>query len=56
MSLQLMPLYVMDIFMHIPGLPGLFVSCVVSGSLRFVDHQFSEHIFLFFMYCINDLN
>ncbi|XP_076458281.1 sodium-coupled monocarboxylate transporter 1-like [Babylonia areolata] len=30
---QLMPLYVMDILGHLDGLPGIFVSCVVSGSL-----------------------
>ncbi|GFN86217.1 sodium-coupled monocarboxylate transporter 2 [Plakobranchus ocellatus] len=30
---QLVPLYVMDILGDYPGLPGVFVSCVVSGSL-----------------------
>ncbi|XP_071108384.1 sodium-coupled monocarboxylate transporter 1-like [Haliotis cracherodii] len=30
---QLMPLFVMDILSHIQGLPGVFVSCVFSGSL-----------------------
>ncbi|XP_059152872.1 sodium-coupled monocarboxylate transporter 1-like isoform X3 [Physella acuta] len=30
---QLVPLYVMDILGDFPGLPGVFVSCVVSGSL-----------------------
>ncbi|GFN86214.1 sodium-coupled monocarboxylate transporter 1-like [Plakobranchus ocellatus] len=30
---QLVPLYVMDIMSKYPGLPGVFVSCVVSGSL-----------------------
>ncbi|RUS71148.1 hypothetical protein EGW08_021087 [Elysia chlorotica] len=30
---QLVPLYVMDILSGYPGLPGVFVSCVVSGSL-----------------------
>ena len=34
--MQLMPLYVMDILGHLDGLPGIFVSCVVSGSLRSV--------------------
>ncbi|XP_046554450.1 sodium-coupled monocarboxylate transporter 1-like isoform X1 [Haliotis rubra] len=30
---QLLPLYVMDILGHIPGIPGVFVSCIFSGSL-----------------------
>ncbi|KAK7111370.1 sodium-coupled monocarboxylate transporter 1-like [Littorina saxatilis] len=30
---QLVPLFVMDILGHLDGLPGIFVSCVVSGSL-----------------------
>ncbi|XP_025093134.1 sodium-coupled monocarboxylate transporter 2-like isoform X2 [Pomacea canaliculata] len=30
---QLLPLFVMDILGHVDGLPGVFLSCVVSGSL-----------------------
>ncbi|XP_025093119.1 sodium-coupled monocarboxylate transporter 2-like [Pomacea canaliculata] len=30
---QLIPLFVMDILGHVDGLPGVFLSCVVSGSL-----------------------
>ncbi|CAG5125867.1 unnamed protein product, partial [Candidula unifasciata] len=30
---QLVPLYVMDVLGNYPGLPGIFVSCVISGSL-----------------------
>lgn len=33
MTDQLVPLYVMDILGHLDGVPGIFVSCVVSGSL-----------------------
>ena len=32
---QLLPYYVMDTLHHFPGLAGLFVACVFSGSLRF---------------------
>lgn len=32
---QLMPYYVMDTLSRFPGLPGLFVACVFSGSLRY---------------------
>ncbi len=31
---QLMPYFVMDTLSKYPGLPGLFVACVFSGSLR----------------------
>ncbi|XP_048760690.1 sodium-coupled monocarboxylate transporter 1-like [Ostrea edulis] len=30
---QLLPLFVMDVLGHIPGIPGLFVSCLFSGAL-----------------------
>ncbi|XP_071114998.1 sodium-coupled monocarboxylate transporter 1-like [Haliotis cracherodii] len=30
---ELLPLFVMDILGHLPGLPGLFLSCIFSGSL-----------------------
>ena len=33
---QLIPLMVMDVLGQYPGLPGLFVACVFSASLRFV--------------------
>lgn len=33
---QIVPLYFMDILRHLPGDPGMFLSCVVSGSLIFV--------------------
>ncbi|RMB97852.1 hypothetical protein DUI87_25330 [Hirundo rustica rustica] len=31
---QLMPYFVMDIFSSMPGVPGLFVACAFSGTLR----------------------
>lgn len=34
---QLIPLYTMDLVGHLEGLPGLVISCVFSGSLRFVN-------------------
>lgn len=30
---QLLPLFVLDVLGHIPGIPGLFVSCLFSGAL-----------------------
>lgn len=36
-SFQLIPHLVMDIFTNNPGLPGLFLAAVYSGSLRFVE-------------------
>ncbi|XP_021359993.1 sodium-coupled monocarboxylate transporter 2-like [Mizuhopecten yessoensis] len=30
---QLLPLFVMDVLGHMPGIPGLFVSCLFSGAL-----------------------
>lgn len=36
-SLQLIPHLVMDIFTNNPGLSGLFLAAVYSGSLRFVQ-------------------
>ncbi|XP_067675712.1 sodium-dependent multivitamin transporter-like [Haliotis asinina] len=30
---ELLPLFVMDILGHLPGLPGIFLSCIFSGSL-----------------------
>ena len=30
-----MPLLVMDLFRNMPGLPGLFLSAVVSASIRY---------------------
>ncbi|XP_046352867.2 sodium-coupled monocarboxylate transporter 1-like [Haliotis rufescens] len=34
---QLLPLYVMDILGHIPGIPGVFVSSLFSGSLSTIS-------------------
>ena len=34
--LQLMPYFVMELFSTMPGLPGLFVACAFSGTLRLV--------------------
>ena len=31
---QLFPLFVMDTLGHLPGLPGVFVAGIFSGSLR----------------------
>lgn len=36
--LQLMPYFVLDIFENIPGVPGLFLSCAYSGTLRYQSH------------------
>lgn len=33
-SLQLLPLFVMDVLGHVPGIPGIFVACIFSGALR----------------------
>ena len=33
LSNQLVPLFVMDILGDYPGVPGIFVSCIISGSL-----------------------
>ncbi|ESP04002.1 hypothetical protein LOTGIDRAFT_156605 [Lottia gigantea] len=34
---QLFPLFVMDILGHIPGIPGLFIACIFSGSLSSIS-------------------
>lgn len=33
---KLVPYFVNDIVGHIHGLPGIFISCVFSASLRYV--------------------
>lgn len=33
-SPQYMPLLVLDIFKDLPGIPGLFLACAYSGTLR----------------------
>lgn len=33
-SPQYMPLMVLDIFVDLPGVPGLFLACAYSGTLR----------------------
>ena len=33
-SPQYMPLLVLDIFEDLPGVPGLFLACAYSGTLR----------------------
>lgn len=33
-SRQYMPLLVLDIFKDMPGVPGLFLACAYSGTLR----------------------
>lgn len=33
---QLVLYFVMDVLKDLPGLPGLFVACLFSGSLRWV--------------------
>ena len=35
---QLLPLFVMDILADYDGVPGIFVACVFSGSLRSVNN------------------
>ncbi|ESP04001.1 hypothetical protein LOTGIDRAFT_185388 [Lottia gigantea] len=34
---QLFPLFVMDILGHIPGIPGLFIACIFSGTLSSIS-------------------
>ena len=38
---QLVPYAVMDVLGFMPGIPGLFVSCIFSASLRFVSDKSS---------------
>ncbi|XP_067672715.1 sodium-coupled monocarboxylate transporter 1-like [Haliotis asinina] len=38
---QLLPLYVMDILGHLQGLPGVFVSCIISGGLSSLSSGFN---------------
>lgn len=33
--IQLIPLFTMDLLGHLHGIPGLVLSCVFSGSLRY---------------------
>ena len=35
---QLLPRFVMDIFVNAPGVPGLFVASLFSGALRYRVH------------------
>ncbi|XP_046352936.2 sodium-coupled monocarboxylate transporter 1-like [Haliotis rufescens] len=37
----LLPLYVMDILGHLHGLPGVFVSCIISGGLSSLSSGFN---------------
>ena len=41
-SFQLLPLYVMDNFGHITGLPGLFTASLFSGALRWANKYHSS--------------
>ncbi|XP_060601932.1 sodium-dependent multivitamin transporter-like [Ruditapes philippinarum] len=34
---QLYPLFVMDLLSHVPGVPGLFVACIFSGTLSTIS-------------------
>ncbi|KAK3582997.1 hypothetical protein CHS0354_005637 [Potamilus streckersoni] len=34
---QLYPLFVMDVLSHVPGVPGLFVACIFSGTLSTIS-------------------
>ena len=36
---QLIPLFTMELVGHLDGLPGLVISCVFSGSLRYIEEQ-----------------
>ena len=36
LSPQLLPFFVMEVFEGLPGLPGLFVACMISGALKCV--------------------
>ena len=36
-TLQILPLFVMEIMGRVPGLPGLFIAAVFSGSLRYSE-------------------
>ncbi len=35
---QMVPHFVQDVVGHISGMPGLFISCVFSASLRYMEH------------------
>ena len=37
LRLQFVLYFVMDLLRGLPGLPGLFVACLFSGSLRYFD-------------------
>ncbi|XP_052782160.1 sodium-dependent multivitamin transporter-like [Mya arenaria] len=34
---QMYPLFVMDLLSHVPGVPGLFVACIFSGTLSTIS-------------------
>ena len=34
-STQMVPIFVLDVLGVLPGLPGLFMACVFSASLRY---------------------
>jgi len=40
---QLLPLFVMDVLGHYPGLPGLLVAGLTCGSLRFISPQLCNY-------------
>lgn len=43
--LQLIPLFTMDLLGHLHGLPGLIMSCVFSGSLRYLRCVYAYLVF-----------
>lgn len=49
LCLQLVLYFVMDLLKDMPGLPGLFVACLFSGSLRYSCSGLLDQSHLFWM-------
>lgn len=48
---QLLPHFVMEVFQDLPGLPGLFVACMISGALRYITCTIKLCLFNFKSNC-----
>ena len=47
---QLLPRFVMDIFVNAPGVPGLFVASLFSGALRYRVHVTWQRFYIMTSY------